>query len=147
MQQLVTRADGPDLTWANNCAPAVVVDLVDPVDLARTQATSDITFDCTHIKFCPGPCRSTTPECKPRDIGGQPWHSFKPYSGGRYIGFHYPMYNGGTLRLKNVRLCGSCNSRWHDMMYDSEDRQDMLEMSDNDSKRIITKLKPVLSRL
>lgn len=136
-----THGNQPDLTWANNCAPAVIV------DLAHTQATSDIIFDCTHVKFCPGPCRSTTPESKPRDIGGKPWHAFKPYSGGRYGDFNYPMYNGGTLFLRNVRICGSCNSRWHDMIYDSEDREDMLEMSDIDAKRIIEKLKPALSRL
>jgi hypothetical protein len=57
------------------------------------------------------------------------------------------MYDGGTLHLRNVRICGSCNSRWHDMMYDSVDREDMLEMSDEDAKRIIEKLKTFLSRL
>ena len=110
-------------------------------------STSDIVIDCTHVKLCPGPCKSTTPESEPRTINDKPWHSFKPYSGGRYGRFNYPMHNGGTLYLQNLRLCGSCNRRWHDMWYDSEDREDMLEMSDIDAQRIIKKLKPALSRL
>ena len=118
---------------------------------SSSMSLSDIVIDVTHIKFCPGPCNSTTPEAgppgPPRIINCQPWHAFKPYSGGRYIGFNYPMYEGGRLFLKNVRLCSSCNSRWHDMIYDSVDEQDMLEMSDEDAQRIMKKLKPALSPL
>ena len=39
-------------------------------------------------------------------------HYFKPYSGGKYARFCYPINNTQTLILNNLRICASCHRRY-----------------------------------
>lgn len=96
--------------------------------------TNDIIINCSNIKFCPGPCNLKTIEQKPIKIENKYWYNFKPHSGGRYDEISYP-FNNTMLKLKNVRLCRSCNKRnlefWDEQSY---------ENLENDASVIIKKL-------
>ena len=96
--------------------------------------TNDIIIDASNIKFCPGPCNSKTVENKPVKIANKNWYNFKPHSGGRYSELSYPI-NNNSLKLKNVRLCRSCNKR-HLEFWDEQSYENL----ENDAYTIIKKL-------
>jgi hypothetical protein len=103
----------------------------------------DVTLNVENVKFCPGPCKWKNPEPEPVIRNNEKDHHFKPYNGGRYIYFIYPMLNGGNLTLKNVRMCPGCYHHYQDMMDSMDDVElydEMLNMSDCAAKTIIAKL-------
>jgi hypothetical protein len=69
-----------------------------------------ISADLSNIRICPGPCNNTMEEPEPSVNTSNNY--FKPYSGGRYARFCYPINNTQTLVLKNLRICASCHSRY-----------------------------------
>ena len=81
---------------------------------------TDYVFRGEDIKFCPGPCKSKTPEGPPAKIGSEMWYQFKPYSGGKYSYFTWEMSNGNYVTVKNIRPCAMCNSRYLEMSYSDE---------------------------
>ena len=93
-----------------------------------------IVIDCSDIKFCCGPCSSKEEEPKP-DKNGK--YVFKPYNGGRYnIEYPIDIEENFSLTLKNVRICGSCNSRYLEFI----NEEDMIESLVQDAKTILKKL-------
>ena len=70
---------------------------------------NNISIDLSNIKFCPGPCKDTTEE---PDTTNNNSCYFKPYSGGKYSQFNYPIDDKNTLILKNLRICSSCHHRY-----------------------------------
>lgn len=107
----------------------------------KPMSSLDVILNVQNVKFCPGPCKCKTNEPEPIEVNNEKRHFFKPYSGGRYVYFIYPMLNGGDLILENVRMCSGCNSRYHDMSGDTDTEEEMMAMSDIDAKAIIAKLK------
>ena len=76
---------------------------------------ADFVFYGEDIPFCPGPCKSFKHEGKPRKINNDSWYEFKPYNGGRYIAFTWPLSDGGSVTVRNIRLCGCCNTRYQEI--------------------------------
>lgn len=109
--------------------------------MCQTQMSSlDVTFNVETAKFCPGPCESMTVEPKPYDVENVKKHVFKPYSGGCYDEFVYPMSDGGNLILKNVRMCRGCYDRYQEICNSSFDKEDVSAMSNRDAEAILAKL-------
>jgi hypothetical protein len=92
-----------------------------------------ISFDLSNIKFCPGPCKDTTEE---PDTTHNNCCYFKPYSGGKYSQFIYPIDEKKTLILKNLRICSSCHHRYLEFT-----EENYIEALKNDANIIIKKLK------
>ncbi len=67
-----------------------------------------VSADLSNVRFCPGPCNNTMEEPAPSIY----MHCFKPYSGGKYARFCYPINNTQTLVLNNLRICASCHRRY-----------------------------------
>jgi hypothetical protein len=108
-----------------------------PTDFEDT----DIVFDVQDIRTCPGPCRCNDPEPEPIDVDGERIHIFKPYSGGRYAAFYYPMLDARYVVIRNVRICAKCFHRYQDMHDALEDeRQPASGTSHSDAEAIIEKL-------
>jgi hypothetical protein len=100
----------------------------------------DITFNVENVKFCPGPCESMTPEPEPIEVNNEKKHRFKPYSGGSYESFCYPMANGGYLFLNNVRMCSGCYHRYQEIYCASPEDDEEMQMSYSDAAAICYKL-------
>ena len=75
--------------------------------------TENIIVDATDMKFCVGPCNSKEEETTEKKF-------LKPYSGGKYKEFWYPVGEECNLILKNVRICNSCNHRFHEFLEENE---------------------------
>jgi len=73
---------------------------------------NDVSIDLSNIKFCPGPCKYTMEESELSIYTQQNIHTFKPYSGGKYSKFCYPINDTQTLILYNLRICSSCHHRY-----------------------------------
>ena len=80
-----------------------------------------ISVDLSNVRICPGPCNNTMEEPEPSSIYttqnidnncANEMHYFKPYSGGKYARFCYPINNTQTLILNNLRICASCHHRY-----------------------------------
>jgi hypothetical protein len=80
-----------------------------------------ISVDLSNVRICPGPCNNTMEEPEPSSIYttqnidnncANEMHYFKPYSGGKYARFCYPINNTQTLILNNLRICASCHRRY-----------------------------------
>lgn len=75
-----------------------------------------VSIDLSNVKFCPGPCKYTMEESEPSIYTTQNFnkniHTFKPYSGGKYSKFCYPINDTQTLILNNLRICSSCHHRY-----------------------------------
>lgn len=90
-------------------------------------------FDCSHISYCGGPCRSFVGE-----INAQ--ISVKPYSGRLYNKLTWETANGILVDLRNVRLCSSCIERYHEMKEGvSAFDADEIECMNKDADLIIKK--------
>jgi hypothetical protein len=76
---------------------------------------TEYVFSGEDIPFCPGPCSSTQPESKPVKINNVERYSFKPYNGGRYSWYAWPLTGGGTVIVKDIRICPCCNDRYKEM--------------------------------
>jgi hypothetical protein len=62
-------------------------------------------------------------------------YCFKPYSGGKYMRFCYPINNTQTLVLNNLRICASCHRRY-------------LEFSEeNCTEELMTDAKTIMKKL
>jgi len=85
-------------------------------------------IDVSCTKFCVGPCNSIEKETTKNEF-------LKPYSGGKYKEFCYPIDEDSYLILKNVRVCSSCNERYMEF-YDEND----IESLKRDAKTICNKL-------
>ena len=72
----------------------------------------EVVFDASGVSFCAGPCISKQPERDPIHVAGAKRYSFKPFSGGRYARFCYPVDARTTLVITNLRVCPSCNKRY-----------------------------------
>ena len=94
---------------------------------------NNISIDLSNIKFCPGPCKDTTEE---PDTTNNNSCYFKPYSGGKYSQFNYPIDDKNTLILKNLRICSSCHHRYLEFT-----EENYIEDLKNDANIIIKKLK------
>jgi len=82
----------------------------------------NIVIDANNVKFCCGPCCSADPEPEPINLGSEPYHCYKPHSGGRYQQFVWPLYNGDSLSVINLRVCHGCFSRYNDDEFDEDHR-------------------------
>jgi hypothetical protein len=75
-----------------------------------------VSVDLSNVKFCPGPCNYSEDEPEPSmmNICGEKKYvyCFKPYSGGKYTKFCYPINDMQVLVLNNLRICSSCNQRY-----------------------------------
>lgn len=80
-----------------------------------------ISIDLSNVKFCPGPCNCSVDEPEPsiysssnsfEDDKKEYIYSYKPYSGGKYSKFCYPINDQQTLVLNNLRICSSCHHRY-----------------------------------
>lgn len=80
-----------------------------------------ISVDLSNVRICPGPCNNTMEEPEPSSIyttqnidnnSTNEMHYFKPYSGGKYARFCYPINNTQKLILNNLRICASCHRRY-----------------------------------
>jgi hypothetical protein len=75
-----------------------------------------VSIDLSNIKFCPGPCKYTMEESETSVDMSQNFNgninSFKPYSGGKYTRFCYPINDKQILILNNLRICSSCHHRY-----------------------------------
>jgi hypothetical protein len=76
---------------------------------------AEFVFSGEDIPFCPGPCTSTKCEGAPRMLNNEYWHVFKPYNGGRYSLYAWPLSGGGTVIVNDIRICTECNNRYHEM--------------------------------
>jgi len=98
-----------------------------------------ISVDLSNVRICPGPCNNTMeePEPSPNIVNNctSEMHCFKPYSGGKYARFCYPINNTQTLILKNLRICASCHRRYLEFS-----EEDCTEELMNDAKIIMKKL-------
>ena len=77
-----------------------------------SQELRRVVFDASGVSFCAGPCISKQPESDPIHVAGATRYSFKPFSGGRYKRFCYPVDARTTLVITNLRVCPSCNKRY-----------------------------------
>jgi len=82
----------------------------------------DVVIDAKNVKFCCGPCCSVDFEPEPINISSEPYHCYKPHSGGRYQQFIWPLSNGGSVSVINLRVCHGCFSRYNDDDFDTDDR-------------------------
>ena len=73
----------------------------------------NIIVDASDIKFCVGPCNSKEEETIEKKF-------LKPYSGGKYTEFCYPIGKECNLILKNVRICNSCNNKYLEFWEENE---------------------------
>jgi len=89
---------------------------------------NNIVVDVSYTKFCVGPCNSEEKETTKNKF-------LKPYSGGKYKEFCYPIDEDSYLILKNVRICCSCNQRY--MEFNDENDIESLKQ---DAKTIRQKL-------
>lgn len=87
---------------------------------------TDYVFRGEDIKFCPGPCKSTNPEGNPVKINNADRFVFKPYSGGRYSYFTWPMTNGDNVTVTNIRVCAGCNARYLEEVAPNESDGDIV---------------------
>ena len=103
-----------------------------------------ISVDLSNVRICPGPCNNTMEEPEPSSIYTthnidnnrvEEMHYFKPYSGGKYARFCYPINNTQKLILNNLRICASCHRRY--LEFSEEDCKEELM---NDAKIIMKKL-------
>jgi hypothetical protein len=102
-----------------------------------------ISVDLSNVRICPGPCNNTMEEPEPSVYTTQnidnncveEMHYFKPYSGGKYARFCYPINNTQTLVLNNLRICASCHRRYLEFS-----EEDCTEELMNDAKIIMKKL-------
>jgi hypothetical protein len=103
-----------------------------------------ISVDLSNVRICPGPCNNTMEEPEPSSIYTthnidnnrvEEMHYFKPYSGGKYARFCYPINNTQTLILNNLRICASCHRRYLEFS-----EEDCTEELMNDAKIIMKKL-------
>ena len=78
-------------------------------------------INANNINFCCGPCCSVDPEPEPVNYGNEPYHCYKPHSGGRYARFVWPRVNGGSITVTNLRVCHGCFSRYNDDEFDTDD--------------------------
>jgi hypothetical protein len=102
-----------------------------------------ISIDLSNVKICPGPCNNTMEEPEPSiytsnnkdDNRVENMYCFKPYSGGKYTRFCYPINNTQTLVLNNLRICASCHHRY-------------LEFSEeNCTEELMTDAKTIMKKL
>ena len=102
-----------------------------------------ISIDLSNVKICPGPCNNTMEEPEPSiytsnnkdDNRVENMYCFKPYSGGKYMRFCYPINNTQTLVLNNLRICASCHHRY-------------LEFSEeNCTEELMTDAKTIMKKL
>jgi hypothetical protein len=102
-----------------------------------------ISIDLSNVKICPGPCNNTMEEPEPSiytsnnkdDNRVENMYFFKPYSGGKYTRFCYPINNTQTLVLNNLRICASCHHRY-------------LEFSEeNCTEELMTDAKTIMKKL
>jgi len=89
---------------------------------------NNIVVDVSCTKFCVGPCNSKEKETTKNKF-------LKPYSGGKYNKFCYPINKDSYLILKNVRICSSCNQRYMGFYDENE-----IESLKQDAKTIRKKL-------
>tara|TARA_B110000444_G_scaffold187027_1_gene176284 strand:- start:1856 stop:2146 length:291 start_codon:yes stop_codon:yes gene_type:complete len=89
---------------------------------------NNIVVDVSCTKFCVGPCNSKEKETTKNKF-------LKPYSGGKYNKFCYPIDEDSYLILKNVRICSSCNQRYMEFYDENE-----IESLKQDAKTIRKKL-------
>lgn len=89
----------------------------------------NIIVDVSDKKFCVGPCISKDEETTEKKF-------LKPYSGGKYKEFCYPISVESRLILKNVRICDSCNRRYLEFWDENE-----IESLKKDAQTILNKLK------
>lgn len=82
----------------------------------------NVVIDAKNVKFCCGPCCSVDPEPESLNFGSEPYHCYKPHSGGRYKQFTWPLSNGGSVSVINLRVCHGCFSRYNDDEFSDEDR-------------------------
>ena len=103
-----------------------------------------ISVDLSNVRICPGPCNNTMEEPEPSSIYTthnidnnrvEEMHYFKPYSGGKYARFCYPINNTQKLILNNLRICASCHRRYLEFS-----EEDCTEELMNDAKIIMKKL-------
>ena len=103
-----------------------------------------ISVDLSNVRICPGPCNNTMEEPEPSSIYTthnidnnrvEEMHYFKPYSGGKYARFCYPINNRQTLILNNLRICASCHRRYLEFS-----EEDCTEELMSDAKIIMKKL-------
>ncbi len=90
-----------------------------------------VSADLSNVRFCPGPCNNTMEEPSPSIY----MHCFKPYSGGKYARFCYPINNTQTLVLNNLRICASCHRRYLEFS-----EENCIEELMSDAKIIMKKL-------
>lgn len=76
---------------------------------------AEFVFRGEDIPFCPGPCNSTKREGNPKKINNEYLLQFKPYNGGRYSWFAWPLSGGGSVMVKDIRICPGCNARFQEM--------------------------------
>lgn len=88
----------------------------------------NIVVDVTDMKFCVGPCSSKEEETTEKKF-------LKPYSGGKYEEFCYPIGEECNLILKNVRICNSCNHRYLEFWEENE-----IDSLKGDAQTILKKL-------
>lgn len=103
-----------------------------------------ISVDLSNVRICPGPCNNTMEEPEPSSVYTtqnidnnrvEEMHYFKPYSGGKYARFCYPINNTQTLILNNLRICASCHRRYLEFS-----EEDCTEELMSDAKIIMKKL-------
>jgi len=90
-----------------------------------------VSADLSNVRFCPGPCNNTMEEPTPSIY----MNCFKPYSGGKYARFCYPINNTQTLVLNNLRICASCHRRYLEFS-----EENCIEELMSDAKIIMKKL-------
>lgn len=76
---------------------------------------AEFVFSGVEIPFCPGPCISTKCEGAPCKINDEFLYLFKPNNGGRYPWYIWPLSDGGTVIVKNIRVCPGCKARYQEM--------------------------------
>jgi hypothetical protein len=103
-----------------------------------------ISVDLSNVRICPGPCNNTMEEPDPYSMYttqnidnncANVMHCFKPYSGGKYARFCYPINNTQTLVLNNLRICASCHRRYLEFS-----EENCIEELMSDAKIIMKKL-------
>ncbi len=100
--------------------------------------STDQFVDCTHIRFCVGPCNSTLTESS---LPGHERLFLKPYTPGkRYKKFSYGLQNGKCIELQNLRMCSSCVDRYNELMHSDEDDERAREMMHRDAMALRRKL-------
>ncbi len=111
-----------------------------------------VSVDLTNVKFCPGPCNCSVDEPEPSIYTLQKFemnisakteyvYSYKPYSGGKYAKFCYPINDTQMLVLNNLRICSSCHHRY--LEFTEENCVDELK---KDANIIMKKLQKNISK-